>query len=152
MHSKTIHPRPTAARLLIASSVMAFVTMGTSAIVKQDPTMSGATSAAALAAVGTMICAAIGATVNPYPRWSYWTAAGFIAIALLVSPFTAPSPERWIHETRDMVWMAPWMLMMLWAVPTRSRGVCDSARSRSGYVLAGGALAVGVMIQLVGRL
>lgn len=140
-------------RVWLAGGILLATVLGTAWNAKHGPvTESRVMAAAGIAALGTLLCAAVGARAIAYPRWAYWTGAAIVVLAVLASPFTAASPAQWVEHTRDSLWLFPWFFTILWVLPAPAKGACAPARPYSGWLLIGACVVLGTMLQLSTRL
>lgn len=134
---------------LSAGVVMAVTILAGAWIAKHGaPTGDRVALVAAFVALGTMACAALGARSTPYPTWAYWATAGMMSGAVMLSALFM-TPERWLADTRQSLWMVPWFFMMLASVPARrtTRGLCATTGPRAGWILMGvGMLLTGILL------
>lgn len=139
-------------RLLVSAVVLLITTLATSIIVESGAaTMPRMWCASAIVALGTLVCAALGASSNRYPRWAYWGAALFMALGVLASPWSAIGPEAWVLQTRDSLWMFPWWFVLLPMLPAPLRGVCAPDRPAAAWMMLGTGALLGAMLQFTTR-
>ena len=149
MEDQSTNRQPAVWTLLSAGVVLGVTILSGAWIAKHGaPTGERVAVIAGLVALGTMACAALGTRSTPYPKWAYWATAGMMSGVVMLSALFM-SPERWLADTRQSVWMVPWFFMMLASVPAQrtTRGVCATAGPRAGWILMGaGMLLTGILL------
>lgn len=101
-------------------------------------TTSTALLAAAVIAAGTVAMGLLVARWSAYPRWSVIAAAAILGLAALVGPLLVPDPAAWRADVRPMLWMHPWLIMVMgWVPPGSRRGWCSATAPGAGWILVG---------------
>jgi hypothetical protein len=115
-----------------------FVTVvGSAWIAKLDaPAVDRVLGIAVLTVLGTLACAAIGARATPFPKGAYWGTVGLMSGVVMLSAVGTP-PERWLSDTRNMLWMLPWFFLIFASVPAARSGACTVTGPRAGWLLMG---------------
>jgi hypothetical protein len=100
--------------------------------------------AAGATAAGTVVMALLLARVSSYPRWSWFGAAGILAVSDLLGTLVFPLAEAWKEAIHPQVWMHPWLFMVLaLVIPSRGTGICSTSSRWAGWMLIGIALLLG---------
>src|SRR5437867_2030183 len=105
-------------RAWIGVGILLITQLGTAVIARVSaPGEPGAFAAAALMVVGVLAIAALNARHTAYPRWAYVSMVVVMGAAMVISPAIAVSPASWTRQTRDILWMFPWFLVLLSFLP-----------------------------------
>jgi uncharacterized membrane protein YuzA (DUF378 family) len=120
----------------MATGIVVVLALATAIIGRIEPmTSTLAFASTGLCAMGTLIVAAYMALRGAYPRWSWWTSAGVLVLALLLSVVVAPSVEVWNDDVRQMAWLLPWTLVIMGI--TSPMRIGREPADRHGWILVG---------------
>jgi len=138
MHTNPTLARPARRDVGTALGIY-FVTIVLSTWAAQKPvTTGGALLSSAVVAAGTLAIGLLLARRSAYPRRFFLGATAILSVAALVGPLLIPDPAAWRVDGRPLIWMHPWLLMVLgWLPPGSARSWCAPAAKFSGWILIG---------------
>jgi len=140
MNAATCHDeprRPGRGAYWGALGLLLAIVLGTAVLGRIEPmTWTAASAIAGVGAAGILTMAGLMQRRSLYPRWAWWTTAGVMSGALLLSLALASDPAAWEADMKLGVWMLPWFLLVMGT--TRSRtGVCSPGHARPGWIMVG---------------
>lgn len=126
--------RPERIRTLwLGTATMAVITI-LAAVMRKSAGADAAVVVAGIYGFGVIAMAWLTARATPYPRWSWYTAAGINVLALVVAAVAFPSPSQ-VKTWMSTAWMYPWLFLVFGFTPASAVGACSPGSARSGRVL-----------------
>lgn len=126
--------RPERVRTLwLGTAAMAFIVIA-AAIVQKSAGADAAVAVAGIYSLGIAAIAWLTARATPYPRWSWFGAAGILVSAIVLAAALFPSPSQ-VKTWTSTAWMMPWLFLVFGTTPGSSVAACDPATPRGGRLL-----------------
>jgi hypothetical protein len=117
----------------LGTATMAVITI-LAAVVRKSAGADAAVVVAGIYALGVIAIAWLTSRTTPYPRWSWFSAAGINVLALIVAAVAFPSPSQ-VKTWMSTAWMYPWLFLVFGYTVGPAAGACAPGSTRSGRLL-----------------
>ena len=137
--------RPERVRTLwLGTATMAAITI-LAAVVRKSAGADAALAVACIYSFGTLSMAWLTARSTPYPRWSWYSAAGILVLAIIAAGVLFPSPSQ-VKTVTSTAWMMPWLFLVFGFTPAAAVGACSPGSAASGRMLIGVSLVYALIL------